>query len=84
MEEKKIKCPNCHASYYVERGTIATALAWTNIYRDGKLISTNPNTYTTSCKCMNCGQEFNVIKKGSETKIVPVNHSNEENNDIYS
>ena len=66
-----IQCPKCNVSYYVEQATIATLLAWEPIYKDGKLISQDPNTYTTSCKCMACGQGFDIIRKaGEEAKIV--------------
>ena len=72
MEEQLIRCPNCHESYYSEHITVSTALFWEPIYKDGKNISKNPNTYTTSCTCMSCGQEFSIVRKdGEETKVVP-------------
>lgn len=58
-----IKCPHCGESYYSEHYSMTTALAWTPIYKDGKLISTNPNTTTTFCTCMNCGKDFSYNSK---------------------
>lgn len=51
-------CPHCGESYYAERYSTTTALAWTPVYKDGMLMNENPNTTTTYCRCLNCGKDF--------------------------
>lgn len=71
MTDKKVKCPKCSASRCIERGTVETLISWPLIYEDDKLILIDPNIYTTSYKCLACGQEFDVIRKeGQDPKIV--------------
>lgn len=61
-----IKCPYCGESYYAEKYSMTTALGWMPIYKNGKLISTDPNTTTTFCTCMNCHKEFYYDNKESD------------------
>lgn len=70
-QNNKIKCPKCSASRYIEQGTVGTLISWPLIYENGKLISKDPNIYTTSCECLACGQEFDIVRKeGQDPKIV--------------
>ena len=56
------RCPYCNESYYTTYSTWCTALGWRKIYKDGEMISKDPNTYTTECKCMSCKKYFNIVR----------------------
>ena len=64
--ESLIRCPNCNESWYMDYGSWGTALGWRKIYKDGKQINKDPNTYWTDCKCMNCNTRFVVKEKAGE------------------
>ena len=61
-----IKCPNCGASHYVEHYSMTTALGWTPEYKDGVLVSKNPNTSTTHCTCCECHHKFTYSEQYGE------------------
>ena len=61
-----IKCPNCGASHYVEHYSMTTALGWTPEYKDGVMISKNPNTTTTHCTCCECHHKFTYSEQYGE------------------
>lgn len=69
-KEDIIKCPYCGESYYTIRSTVSTLIACESVYKDGKLISKDPNTYTTHCHCLNCNKDFNIVKNSDWTKVV--------------
>ena len=60
-----IKCPKCGETYYAIQCVTRTALYWEPIYKDGKIINSDPNTTTFSCRCLNCGHEF-VCEGGND------------------
>lgn len=69
-----IKCPHCGESYYSEGYTIATCMAYSRVFKDGKEISVDPNYYTTSCHCIACGKDFNKVEHEGKISVVPVNN----------
>lgn len=64
-----IRCPYCGESYYREEYSTRTALMWYPVYKDGKLISRDPNITTTRCTCMNCGNAFSYSNKEPEDEL---------------
>ena len=59
-------CPKCGESYYQENYSVSTAMYWAPVYKNGVLISENPNTtttYCTYCTCCNCGHSFSYSNK---------------------
>lgn len=52
------KCPHCGESYYSVLYSTSTCLHYTPVYKDGVLISKNPNKTTNHCKCLNCSKKF--------------------------
>ena len=65
----EIKCPTCGASYYQERYTVSTALYSPVVYKDGEIISRDPNWHTTYCLCLNCGADFYIRRREDEIEI---------------
>lgn len=61
-----VKCPKCGESYFSEGVSITTCLGWIPVYKDGKLISENPNITSTECTCINCGEKFSYQIKGGK------------------
>lgn len=55
-----IKCPHCGASYYAEIYHSSTAVYYQPIWKDGVNINPDRNKLTTHCKCLNCGEEFDI------------------------
>ena len=53
-----IKCPHCGESYYMENGSMSTAMYFVPIYKDGVNINPDRNKTTTYCTCMACGKDF--------------------------
>lgn len=53
-----IRCPYCGESYYMENYTASTAMYAPMVWKDGELISTDPNYHTTYCTCLNCQNNF--------------------------
>lgn len=70
VEPEPVKCPYCGESYYTIKSTISTLIAHEPIYSDGKLISSDPNTYTTHCHCLKCKKDFNIIQNSNGIKVV--------------
>lgn len=63
------KCPTCGASYYRECYTASTAIYSPTVYKDGKIVSKDPNWHTTYCLCLNCGESFYIQRHEDEVKI---------------
>ena len=65
-ENNPIICPKCKASYYRENYTVATAMGFSRVYHNGKMVpSCDPNIYTHNCTCLSCGENFSFsIKNG--------------------
>lgn len=53
-----IRCPFCNESYYMENYSTSTLLYSPIIYKDGEIVSHNPNIITHYCTCCVCGKEF--------------------------
>jgi len=51
-------CPHCGESYYMENGSMCTAMYFPPIYKDGVNINPDKNITTTHCTCMACGKDF--------------------------
>lgn len=66
-----IKCPYCNNSYYELKYSSTTCLGWAHVYKDGELISLNPNTTTHCCLCLACGKEFTYTDGGIKTTEIP-------------
>lgn len=58
MQKNTVKCPHCGESYYEELYSTSTLLGWTPVYKDGKLINSDPNIITTHCSCLSCNEKF--------------------------
>lgn len=65
-QNQSINCPRCQMSYYQENYMTSTALGFTRVYHNGKMVPTSdPNIYTHYCTCINCGEDFTFsIKNG--------------------
>jgi hypothetical protein len=55
-------CPKCGKSHYAYLYSTKTLLAWTPIYKDGKLVNKDPNTTTHHLKCQECGRQFTTTE----------------------
>lgn len=55
-----VKCPHCGKSYYTELHSESTCVYYPPILKDGVNINLGRNKLTTHCKCLNCGEEFDV------------------------
>lgn len=64
-----IKCPNCGESYYQEKYSVTTCMYSPAVFKDGKLISKDPNYTTTQCHCLNCGADF-AYRKGPDDDVL--------------
>lgn len=58
-----IKCPNCGESYYTQHYSTTTAMGWAAVYKDGKMISENPNISTSYCTCCSCHHDFHYSEQ---------------------
>lgn len=65
-----IKCPNCGGTHYVYKHSMTTALGWVEEYKDGKLISQNPNTTTSYYTCCECNHNFEVEEQFGEIQSI--------------
>ena len=57
-EKHPIRCPHCKISYYAENYVTSTAMYSPMVYRNGKMVSEDPNIHTHYCTCLNCGENF--------------------------
>ena len=57
-----VVCPKCGKSHYAYLYSTTTLLGWTPIYKDGKLISKDPNVTTNYLECMECGHHFTTTE----------------------
>ena len=62
-------CPNCKKSYYRVDGSDVTAMYYTPVYKDGVLISRDPNIITNHCTCLACGTKFSFTKSKRESGV---------------
>lgn len=58
-----IKCPYCHASYYIDNYQTVTAMYYPPIYKDGININPDGNVFTHNCTCCNCGKNFTYFEE---------------------
>lgn len=65
-DNNSIRCPHCQMSYYKEIYTVSTAMGFSRVYHNGKMIeASDPNIYTHYCTCLNCGENFTFsVKNG--------------------
>ncbi len=61
-------CPACGESYYYEKYTTTTCLYCVPLYKNGVLITKDPNKTTHYCTCAACGKEF-VFETGGEDEF---------------
>lgn len=61
----EVKCPVCGESHYTVTSRMSTLIGYNPIYVDGRLISSDPNTTTVSCECLNCGEHFSFYEGGA-------------------
>ena len=61
-----IKCPHCSESYYMEKYTIATAMYFPPIYKNGVNINPDRNISTHVCQCLNCQHVFSYQTRNEE------------------
>lgn len=78
---KRIECPNCHESNYIENYSTCTAMYFPPQYKDGVNVNPDGNTTTTYCSCCSCNHNFSYETQYGEVqritdrgprKIVPV------------
>ena len=62
-------CPYCGISHYALRATVGTLIEYTPVIKDGTIINEDPNSYTTSCHCLNCDKDFNIVRRGDKYEI---------------
>ena len=59
------ECPKCNR--WTKRqnlGTRETLMGWTpRIDENGKSVNNNPNTYTTSYRCLECNTEYYIKER---------------------
>ena len=65
-ENKKVKCPYCGESYYMENNSVTTAMYYPPIYKDGVNVNPDGNYTTTECICMNCHHRFSYKMRFGE------------------
>jgi len=70
MGFENVKCPVCNASYFQVQYSTETALYSPPVYRDGELISKDPNWHTTFCICLNCGNTFIISSHEGEVNVM--------------
>lgn len=58
VNSQPIKCPHCGESYYMETGSMSTAVYYPPIYKNGVNINPDRNKTTTTCYCLNCKKNF--------------------------
>lgn len=56
-------CPNCGKSHYRVNYSDTTAMYYTPVYKDGKLVSKDTNITTDHCTCLECGTNFTLTNK---------------------
>lgn len=52
------KCPYCGESYYTELYSISTLVYYPPVYKNEVNINPDRNKSCTTCRCLNCGNEF--------------------------
>ena len=57
-----IKCPHCGAQHFIELGSQCTLVYFPPVYKDGKVVDTGHNQYTTKCRCLECGKNFLIVE----------------------
>ena len=62
-------CPNCGKSYYRVDGSDITAMYYAPVYKDGVLISRDPNITTNHCTCLECGTKFSFTDSKQKSGI---------------
>lgn len=62
-------CPYCGANYYRINSEVSTLIGYSEIIKDGKVVSEDPNTYTTHCTCLQCNNDFKIVRKGRTYEI---------------
>ena len=63
-------CPNCKKSYYRVDGSDITAMYYVPVYKDGILISKDPNITTIHCTCLECGTKFSFMDSKQKFGVV--------------
>ena len=67
-----IQCPYCGSESFLVENTTSTLMNWATITVNGEIVYQDPNTYTSACHCLKCGQLFHIIEKeGIKTKVIP-------------
>lgn len=56
-------CPKCGKSHFQYLYSTRTLLAWTPVYKDGKLVNKDPNTTTNYLKCNECGHKWKTTEE---------------------
>lgn len=66
-EDEIIKCPHCGKSHYSMGAMKSTCIGYTPVYKDGKLVSQDPNYYTVCCHCLACDNNFFITTHYGKT-----------------
>lgn len=76
MEE--IKCPKCGKTHYEMGVSTSTSMYCAPVVDEDGVHIKDPNIYTTECKCLECGQKFNICQCGNKVVITPVENPTDE------
>lgn len=60
---KKIECPKCGESYYIDRYSTRTAMYYPPVWKDGVNVNPDGNITTHVCECLNCGNSFSYQER---------------------
>ena len=66
MTKQVIKCPYCRESFYQEVYKTSTCMAYGPIYKNGNIVSEDPNVTSITCHCMSCDKDFVWSSKGEK------------------
>ena len=64
------KCPKCGANHFQYHCTGSTCMGTQTVIENGQRVIHDGNWYFDYCTCLECGEEFTVIKKqGQPNKV---------------
>ena len=70
MQYERLRCPVCDGDFFSVQYTTDTLLWSPTIYKDGKVVSTDPNWHTAFCLCLNCGNTFIATEHNGEMEVI--------------
>lgn len=69
---RKLTCQNGHSDRFETGLSTATMIGWSPIIdAEGNQLNQDPNTYTTTYRCLTCNAEFQVNRRMGEYWTTP-------------